>query len=184
MKFHTALTSAMALTLVIFAALGSRASADHREVSLRATLSGLNEVPPTASRATATLRASLDESRQQMSFTLEYRNMTAPPTAAHIHFGQTKVNGGVIAFLCGGSTKPACPTTTSGRITGTIGPVDVVGPTDQGITAGDYAGLIYALRTGTAYANIHSSTFPNGELRGQISASGFSRDESVGKPEN
>jgi hypothetical protein len=40
-------------------------------------------------------------------------------TAAHIHLGQEDGVGGVIAFLCGGGGKPACPQ--SGEIRGQIG---------------------------------------------------------------
>lgn len=177
MKFRIALTSSLALALVAGAGLGLRAVAAQHEATMRATLHGLNEVPPTVSRATATLRASVDETAKKITFTLTFRNLTAPPTAAHIHFGPEKVNGGVVVFFCGGGGKPACPTTTSGTITGTIVAADIVGPTAQGIQAGDFTSLMYATRTGNAYANIHSPNFPNGEIRGQISGSGFSRSD-------
>lgn len=177
MKFRIALTSLLALALVVCAALGQRAAADQREIALRATLRGLNEVPPTTSRATATLRATLDEAGQRISFTLAYRNMTVNPTMAHIHFGPTKVNGGVMVFFCGGGGQPACPAATSGTITGAITATNVVGPVDQGIAAHDFADVVYAIRTGNAYANIHSARFPSGELRGQVEASGSGRVE-------
>ncbi|HEX8109400.1 MAG TPA: CHRD domain-containing protein [Kofleriaceae bacterium] len=177
MKLRIALTSLLALVLVVCAALGHRAAADHREVALRAALRGLNEVPPTTSRATATLRATLDEAGQRISFTLEYRNMMANPTAAHFHFGPTKVNGGVMVFLCGGGGQPACPPATSGKITGTITAANVVGPGDQGIAPRNFADVVYAILTGNAYVNIHSSRFPNGELRGQVEPSGAGRAE-------
>jgi hypothetical protein len=177
MKLRIALTSSMALTLAVLAALGLRASADNREVTLRATLRGIEEVPPIRTSATATLRASLDEGKKQISFTLEYRNLSASPTAAHIHFGQPLVNGGVVAFFCGGGGQAACPTGTSGKVTGTIRPANVVDLRAQGIAAGDYDGLVYAIRTGNAYANIHNAKYPAGEPRGQIEAFGFGRGE-------
>ncbi len=55
-------------------------------------------------------------------------------------------------------------------MTGTIVASDVVGPTAQGIAAGDLASVLRAIRAGMAYANVHTSTFPNGEIRGQIRA--------------
>ncbi len=180
MKLRIALTSLLALALVICAALGERAAADHREVALRATLRGLNEVPPTTSRATATLQATLDEAGQRISFTLEYHNMTANPTVAHIHFGPTKVNGGVMVFFCGGGGQPACPAATSGTVTGTIAAANVVVPVEQGIAPRNFADVVYAIRTGNAYANIHSSKFPSGELRGQVEVSGSGRAEDRG----
>lgn len=172
MKLRIALTSSLALALATFAVLGHRASAGGRETTLRATLRGLDEVPPIKTAATGTLRATYDEARQTITFTLAYRNLTTNPTAAHIHFGPTKVNGGVIAFFCGGGNQPACPATTSGRITGTITTANVVAIPPQGIVAGDFAGLSLALRTGNAYVNIHRATFPSGEIRGQVEGLG------------
>jgi len=167
-------TTAGAVAIVVAAGLGIRASADRRDVTLRATLRGLNEVPPTASPGSATLRAALDEHAQTISFTLEFRDLTAPPAAAHIHFGQTKVNGGVMVFFCGGGGKPACPAATSGTVTGTIAAADVVGPAAQGIAVGDFADVVRAITTGTSYANMHSVNFPGGEIRGKVVVSGLS----------
>lgn len=73
----------------------------------------------------------------------------------------------VSALLCGGSTKPAClpgPAT----ITGTIFPVDIIGPAGQGITAGEWGELVAAIRSGVTYANVHTTAHPGGEIRGQI----------------
>jgi hypothetical protein len=44
----------------------------------------------------------------------------------------------------------------------------VIGPAGQGIAAGEFSELVDALRAGRAYANVHSSKFPGGEIRGQI----------------
>jgi hypothetical protein len=106
----------------------------------------------------------------QITFTLTYANLSAPPTMAHIHVGQPGVNGGVSVFLCGGD-KPSCPTTTSGTVSGTIAATDVIGPTTQGFQADDLASLERAIQAGVTYTNMHTPTFPNGEIRGQISAS-------------
>jgi hypothetical protein len=177
MKSRILLITAVAgAAVVVSAGLGIVAYANHRDVQLRASLRGLNEVPPTASAATATLRATLDESAQTITFTLDYRNMSATPSAAHVHFGPTRVNGGVMFFFCGGGGKPPCPAATSGTITGTVAATDVVGPAAQGIAAGDFANVVRAIRTGNSYANIHSATFPGGEARGKVFAAGFSHD--------
>jgi len=57
---------------------------------------------------------------------------------------------------------------TAGLVTGTITPADVIGPTAQGIAPGEWNELVAAIRAGVAYANVHSTTQPAGEIRGQI----------------
>jgi len=42
--------------------------------------------------------------------------------------------------------------------------------TAQGFKAGDLASLEQAIQAGVTYTNMHTPTFPNGEIRGQISA--------------
>jgi hypothetical protein len=179
MKKRIMLTSIVSATVVLAAGVGYRAYADQRDrnVSLRAELRGLNEVPPTTSRATGSLRAQLDEEAQTITFTIDFRNLSGNPAVAHIHFGPTKVNGGVMVFFCGGGGQAACPAATSGTITGTITAASVVGPTGQGVTAGDFADVARAIRTGNSYANIHTASFPAGEIRGLIVARGHSRHD-------
>src|SRR5262249_9081098 len=87
---------------------------------------------------------------------------------AHLHFAPTKVSGGVMIFLCGGGGQPACPAATHGTITGTITAANVTGPTNQGIAPGDLNSALEAVRDGLSYANMHTVTFGNGEIRGQV----------------
>jgi hypothetical protein len=53
-------------------------------------------------------------------------------------------------------------------LSGTIVPANVIGPVGQGIAPGEFAELVAAIRAGRAYANVHSTLFPAGEIRGQI----------------
>lgn len=91
----------------------------------------------------------------------------APSTAAHIHFGQPGVNGGVIAFLCGGDDRPNCPGV-AGTVSGVISAADILAIAGQGLQAGDLEGALQAMRRGAAYVNVHSTLFPEGEIRGQV----------------
>ncbi len=132
-----------------------------------ARMRSFNEVPAVSSAITGTFTADLSPDESMLTYTLTYANPDVPIEVAHIHFGQPGVNGGVIAFLCGGGSKPACPAAPA-TVTGTIVASDIIGPTAQGFVAGDMTKLAQALRRGLVYANAHNATFPGGTLRGQL----------------
>ncbi len=85
-------------------------------------------------------------------------------------------------WLCDSATNnspvadtPACPagTTTKATVTGTLDMTDVQailvgGLPAQGIAAGELAEVLTALKAGVTYANVHSGTFPGGEIRAQL----------------
>ena len=129
-----------------------------------ASLNGYYEVPSISTVARGSFKAELKGST--LHYRLTIRDFSENPLFAHIHFARPDVNGGVIAFLCGGGGKPACPA--NGTVTGTIVAANVVGPADRGIAAGEFAELIRAMRNGATYANIHSNTYQPGEIRGNI----------------
>ena len=128
-------------------------------------LSSYNEVPALSTTGTGSFRADIDEAAQKITFELKYSGLTGNPGAAHIHFAQKDVNGAVVAWICGGGSKPACPASTSGTVTGTIqGPGDVVAA--QGLDT--FAELVAAIRAGRTYVNMHTALFMGGEIRGQL----------------
>jgi CHRD domain len=149
--------------LVLVAAMVAPTFADD-DNGFRARLQGYEEVPPISTVGKGTFRAEVDDST--IEYKLTYTTETAA-SQAHIHFGQRSVNGGISAFLCGGGDKPPCPGT-GGTVSGVIDSADIIGPTGQGIEAGAMNELLAAMRAGVAYANVHSSRFPGGEIRGQI----------------
>lgn len=143
-----------------------------RRDSLRAELSSFNQVPSVLATGHGNFEADINEDGT-ISYSLTYSGMSSQVVQAHIHFGDGRTNGGVAVFLCGG-VKPACPA--SGTVTGTITAADIsVLPVTngdsvipQGIQPGDLAGLITAIRHGHTYVNVHTTTFPTGEIRGQV----------------
>jgi CHRD domain len=147
--------------------------------SFRAELNGFNEIvggPGAASTgsvstlARGTFRAKLRDNGTRLEFTLEYSGIEGGTvTQAHPHFAQRHVGGGVFGFLCGGP-KPPCPQ--SGTVTGTWTAADVIGPADQGVQAAAFDEFVRALRAGAVYVNVHSTNFPEGEIRGQINGRG------------
>ena len=105
-----------------------------------------------------------------MSYELTYSGLSStPPLFAHVHFAQPNVNGAVSFFLCGGGGKPACPASTATPVTGTISAADVAQVTTQGLVpAGNIGAIIDEIRAGFAYANVHTTQSPGGEIRGQL----------------
>jgi hypothetical protein len=53
-------------------------------------------------------------------------------------------------------------------VTGTLSAANVLAIAGQNVPAGDFDALVDALESDTAYANIHTTSFPAGEIRGEI----------------
>jgi CHRD domain len=130
-----------------------------------ASLAGGNEVPPINSAGTADFEMTIQD---PITFSLTFSGLSSPLSVSHLHFAPSKVAGGVMIFLCGGGNQPACPAATSGTITGTITAANVTGPGGQGITPGDLDSALGAVRSGLSYANMHTTMFPGGEIRGDV----------------
>jgi hypothetical protein len=137
---------------------------------------GAGETGAILSTGQATLKLTLDKTAQTLTYTLTYSGLTNV-LQSHIHFGKKHVAGGIMVFFCsnlgnGPAGTPTCPDDTSGEVTvaGTITAAGVVGPTAQNILPGDFAGVVAALASNTAYGNIHTKQFPAGEIRGQVHA--------------
>lgn len=162
-----------ALALGLLASVSAAGGGKSR--SANAKLISYDEVP-SLSVLTARGKVKLkirNSSTPSIEFKLSYTGLTVPATQAHIHFGQkhTAPAGNISAFLCGGGGEAACPPgdgANKATVTGTIVPTEVIGPAAQGIAAGEFAELVAAIRAGATYVNVHTATFPTGEIRGQL----------------
>ena len=156
----------LALTIGVYTVAGA---AGKKHVKSDAMI-GYQETPGVSSTGIGSFTAEIDEDAQVIMYELTYTGLSAPAAAAHIHFGNRFLSGGVSAFLCGGGGKPACPpgTTDQAVVTGTILPSNVIGPASQGIAPGEFDELVQAIHAGLTYANVHNANFPAGEIRGQI----------------
>ena len=163
------MTSLRVAALLLIAPFGARADEGAR---FRAELVGTEETPAIFAAGSGTFEARALDHDTRIEFTLTYEDLTAPPLAAHVHFGQAGVAGGVSFFFCGGGGKPACPASTSGTIMGTVTASDVLGPVAQGIQPGDLGAILQMIRAGFGYANMHTPLHPTGEIRGQIRVTG------------
>jgi len=180
-----------AIAVLVFGNFSTQANNKNDGDALRFStrLSTFNEVPPKANGAHGTFRAKLSEDGTTLSWTFTWSGLSGPPSAAHIHFGLKGATYPVMTFFCGGPKgnpaippKPDCPQTTSGSITGTTTATDIIalntpGSADQALDQHDFAGFLRALGAGSAYANMHTTRFPGGEIRGQIAADRGDRDE-------
>jgi hypothetical protein len=167
---------AIAAALPLVFAMPSAAGDDHNKEKVNANLSGYQEVPTLSSGGAATFHARIADNEQSFDWVLTFSGLTNV-LQSHIHFAAPAINGGIVVFLCTnlGNAPPgttsgtqACPTS-AGTVSGTATPADVgPGATAQGITAGEFAKVLQAIRAGVAYANIHTQQRPGGEVRGQI----------------
>jgi CHRD domain len=137
-------------------------------------LSGYEEVMAVSTPGRGVFQAQINS--DQITYSLSYAELQGTVQQAHIHFGQFSVNGGIVAFLCtnlgnGPAGTQPCPPSPA-TITGTIHPADIVGgAAAQGIAAGQFDEVVAAIRNGIAYANVHSSIWPGGEIRAQLPGS-------------
>ena len=176
----------LAAVIAVLGTAGIATAATNHEggSTFKAKLTGYEEASPVtlSTSGTGTFKATLNNAGDQLSYTISYTGpFDANPaggtvTQSHIHFGARAISGGISAFLCsnlgnGPAGTPACPTP-SGTVSGTITAAQVIGPAGQGIQPGEFTELVKALRLGFAYANVHTTTFPAGEIRGQISSKG------------
>jgi len=153
-----AVAASVALVIGAAVAMAVRTNADAR-------LSGYEEVPAISTSGHGRFSAEIGGGR--VRYTLRYDDLEGGDVLfAHIHFGRPATNGGVIAFLCGGGDKPACPA--SGTVRGVVDAEDVIGPADQGIAPGEFRELVRAIRNNAAYVNVHTEMYGTGEIRGNV----------------
>jgi hypothetical protein len=141
--------------------------------TVHARLTGFQEVPAVSTEGSGEFRSKIRKDGI-INFELSYDGLESDVLMSHIHLGQPGVNGGISVWLCTTAAAPLtapagtqiCPQ--SGTVTGMIEAADVVGPLNQGIAPEELDELLKAIRAGVTYVNVHSVTFPGGEIRGQL----------------
>jgi len=137
------------------------------------SLSGPAEAPPNNSPGTGKALITIDAVANTMRVQTTFSGLVAGVTASHIH-APTAVAGTGTAGVA--TTLPTFPGFPSGVTAGTYdqtfnmllassyNPSYVTN--NGGTTASAFAALRAAISAGKAYLNIHSTTFPGGEIRG------------------
>ena len=179
------------ISLAAVAALASMAAstaafADRNGRTFATRLSGYGEAPLTInSNGSGVFTATVSKDGTEIHYTLSYRDLSSDVTQAHIHFGRPAIAGMIVLFLCTNLTPPdgvpeaqkcpQAPATISGKRTA----ADVIARTAQGIDAGaeGLKEMAKAMRVSAAYANVHTTKFGPGEIRGTIGPDDEDEDE-------
>ncbi len=116
-------------------------------IYLEANLDGLQEVPANASPGTGYGTMSYDTVSKLLSWSIDYTGLITGSIDAHFHKAPPGVSGGVEVAI------PGSVGTTSGTYVGS-----------KVLTGAQETDLLAHLW----YVNIHTPTFPGGEIRGQV----------------
>jgi hypothetical protein len=181
MKAPLSLGSLLAVGLLLNVASGHAQNVPDSHARFDAELNSFKTSPSLFTNGKGTTEVQIDEDGRSISYKLSYSGLSSAVTQAHIHFAQRGVNGGIIVYLCDNtglapSGTPPCPD--SGTVTGKVTAADVNPPnnplpvTDQGIAPGDFAALVDAIEHHAGYINVHTTTYPAGEIRGQLRRAG------------
>jgi hypothetical protein len=164
-----AAASAIAISIVL---LTPSAYAD--TITFTATLSGATEVPPTASAGTGSATVILDTTAQTLLVNVAFSGLTGTTTASHIHCCLASpfqaANAGVatqtptFVNLPLGVTSGSFSQLLDLTLASSYNPAFITA--QGGTVAGAEAALIAGMENGESYLNIHTTSFPGGEIRG------------------
>lgn len=125
-----------------------------------AQMNGANE-RPNANPSLANGAAVFVRNGATVSYTVTFQGIASAPTGLHIHAPATAAQtSGIIVDLL---TTPQ--PNTSGVLTGTFNASNIRSIAGQPPISMD--SLFVLLQAGNAYVNVHSTTYPGGEIRGQ-----------------
>ena len=178
----------VAAAVVGVTGFAAAATAGDQKRDFSTDMNGFEEVPSVSTTGGGQVDAEVNRAGDQIRYSLHYRNLEGDVLQSHIHFGQEGVNGGIVVFLCTnldngpvGRDVPECPDPPA-TVTGVLTADDVstaaasAGARTQGIAEREFAEFVRAMRAGVTYANVHSSKWTGGEIRGQFDQRGHQDD--------
>jgi len=138
----------------------------------RAVLSGPGESPPNASPGTSLV--TIDISGTNLMIDAPFRDLLAPTTVAHIHCCTTTAFTGAAPPAIGFADFPTGVRAGSYSHSYSLSDDATYEPAflsaHGGTATGAASALMDAINANEAYVNIHSTAFPNGEIRGFLVA--------------
>lgn len=154
------------------------AGASHAAVTnYSTTLNGAKESPPNSSPGTGTATVLVNDTFNELRLHVDFSGLVAPTTAAHIHCCTAVPQTGNAAVATTVPSFASFPLNVTGGTFDTT--LDLLSANSYnpafvaahgGTLALAEADLLAGIAAGTAYLNIHSSTFPAGEIRGFLVA--------------
>jgi hypothetical protein len=127
--------------------------------TLTATLTGAQEVPAVATTYTGESTVSVDATHTTITVATTHTIPPANTTIAHIHVGAVGVSGPVIFNLV--TTGPVPSSFNNTLTNANLTPQSAAG-------VNSFEDAVNKILAGETYVNIHSMTYPNGEIRGQL----------------
>jgi CHRD domain len=157
---YRALTLAAILSISVAVIFTNQVNAQQQNGYI-AILNGRNEVPshPDVS-ATGIGGFIVNSAKSKVWYQIEAEGLERV-TQAHIHSGEAGENGPIVATLFKGNKD----TVNGALVQGSITSDKLQGP----LNGKSISDLVSLFDKSSAYVNIHTETFPDGEIRGQIS---------------
>jgi len=163
--------SARLLAAAVVTGLAAIASA--HQVVYSGAMSGPAEAPPNASPGVGIATVTVDLDLATFRIQANFSGLTGTTTAAHIH-GLTAVPGAGVAGVATqtpsftgfplGVTSGVMDTTYDMTLASSYNASCITA--NGGTVGGAFQALLTGLEQGRTYFNIHSTTFPGGEIRG------------------
>ncbi len=141
------------------------------------SLSGPNEAPPNASPGIGSGTIDYDNVARTLSFNVSFSGLLGTVTAAHIHGPTATPFTGTAGVVLSPGTLSGFPLgVNSGSyinvldlsLTATYPAAYITA--NGGTTLGAEAAITGAMAAGRTYLNVHSTSFPGGEIRGFLTA--------------
>jgi hypothetical protein len=164
----TNVLTAVVLSLLSASAVGC--DDDDDDEDYEANLSASAEIPGPAGNPTATGNADIVLEDRILTVTVTITgNLTSNVTMAHIH-GPASISttAGIMLDFVPSMTTVINAGTRTGTIVSASFDLDNLAVSSTGILRVEPDVLIQAMNSGQTYVNVHTTTNPTGELRGQI----------------
>ena len=163
----------LVLAVAVSVALGAFSAANAAVISYVANLNGPSESPPNASPGTGSTQVDYDNVAHTLHVHVTFSGLVGTTTASHIHAPTATPGTGTAGVATTTPTFAGFPSGVSSGIydnTLDLTLASSYNPSymsaNGGTPASAEAALTAAIAAGKAYWNIHTNSFPGGEIRG------------------